>query len=74
MDDLSRGPSAIAQSLEVQGGTPVFADTRVPVAILFDYLEEGESLETFLRQYPSVTRDQAVGVLEAAKVRITLEA
>ena len=54
-----------------QGGTPVFAGTRVPVGILFDHLEEGESLESFLQQHPSVTREQALEVLEAAKVRVT---
>ena len=62
--------SAIAHSPDVQGGTPVFAGTRVPVTILFDYLEEGESVETFLREYPSVTHDQVVEVLEAAKSRV----
>lgn len=64
-----RGP-AITKSPEVQGGTPVFAGTRVPVTILFDYLEEGESLETFLREYPSVSRDQALEVLEEARAGI----
>ena len=66
--------SAIARSDEVQGGTPVFAGARVPVSILFDHLEEGESLESFLREHPSVTREQALEVLEAAKARVTLEA
>ncbi len=66
--------SAIARSDEVQGGTPVFAGTRVPVSILFDHLEEDESLESFLREYPSVTREQALEVLEAAKASVTVEA
>ena len=57
-----------------RAGTPVFAGTRVPVSILFDHLEEGESLESFLREHPSVTREQALEVLEAAKARVTLEA
>jgi len=51
----------------------VFAGTRVPVGILFDHLEDGESLDGFLEQYPSVTREQALEVLEAAKVRVLLE-
>ena len=49
---------------EVLGGTPVFAGTRVPVQSLFDYLEGGETLDGFLRQFPSVKREQAVAALE----------
>lgn len=52
----------------------MFAGTRVPVSILFDHLEEGESLEAFLEQYPSVGRAQALEILEAAKASLTLGA
>ena len=52
---------------EIQSGTPVFAGTRVPIQNLFDYLEEGDSLEVFLEQFPSVTREMAVAVLEQAR-------
>lgn len=52
---------------EIQGGVPVFSGTRVPVKNLFDYLEAGDSLDDFLRSFPSVTRDQAVAVLEQAR-------
>ena len=52
---------------EILGGTPVFVGTRVPVKILFDYLEAGDSLEVFLEEFPSVTREQAVGALELAR-------
>ena len=52
---------------EVLGGTPVFAGTRVPVRSLFDYLEGGESLEEFLRQFPSVRRDQAIAAIDMAR-------
>jgi uncharacterized protein (DUF433 family) len=52
---------------EVQGGTVVFAGTRVPLKNLIDYLEAGDSLEEFLEDFPSVTRDQAVAALELAK-------
>ena len=51
---------------EILGGTPVFAGTRVPVRSLFDYLEGGESLDEFLRQFPSVRRDQAIAALDMA--------
>jgi uncharacterized protein (DUF433 family) len=50
----------------VLGGTPVFAGTRVPVKNLVDYLAAGDSLERFLEHFPSVTREQAVAVIEIA--------
>ena len=49
------------------GGTPVFHGTRVPIQHLFDYLEGGESLEEFLDQFPTVSREQAVAVLTASR-------
>ena len=51
---------------EILGGTAVFAGTRVPVITLFDYLEGGETLDEFLRQFPSVRRDQAIAALDLA--------
>lgn len=51
---------------EILGGTPVFVGTRVPVQALLDYLEGGETIEEFLDDYPTVTRDQVVGFLEEA--------
>ena len=55
---------------EILGGTPVFVGTRVPVRILFEYLEAGHSLDVFLDQFPSVRRDQAVAALELARESI----
>ncbi len=55
---------------EILGGTPVFVGTRVPVQTLFDYLEGGEPLAEFLRQFPSVKRDQAVAALEIARATL----
>lgn len=52
---------------EIMGGTPVFVGTRVPLQNLFDYLEGGESIEDFLDGFPSVKRQQVIGVSEAAK-------
>ncbi|MDA2912448.1 DUF433 domain-containing protein [Acidobacteriia bacterium AH_259_A11_L15] len=52
---------------QVLGGTPVFVGTRVPVQSLFDYLEGGETLDEFLRQFPSVNRQQALAALEMAR-------
>ena len=59
---------------EIQSGAPVFAGTRVPVQNLFDYLEEGDSLDVFLKQFPSVTRAQAVAVLEMARASLVADA
>ncbi|PYO56727.1 MAG: hypothetical protein DMD83_12955 [Candidatus Rokuibacteriota bacterium] len=55
---------------EILGGTPVFVDTRVPVQSLFDYLEGGETLDEFLRQFPSVRREQAIAVLDLARATL----
>ena len=52
---------------QIMGGELVFVGTRVPVYNLFDYLEAGDSLEEFLEQFPSVTREQAIAALELAK-------
>ena len=52
---------------EILGGTPVFVGTRVPVQSLFDYLAGGETLDEFLRQFPTVTREMAVQALEEAR-------
>ena len=57
----------ITSTAERLGGTAVFAGTRVPVQTLFDYLEGGDSLDDFLMDFPSVTREHAIAVLEAAK-------
>jgi uncharacterized protein (DUF433 family) len=51
---------------EIMGGEPVFVGTRVPVYNLFDYLAAGDSLDQFLEQFPSVSRDQAVAALDLA--------
>ena len=52
---------------DILGGAPVFVGTRVPVQSVFDYLEGGETLDEFLRQFPSVTREQAVAALDLAR-------
>ena len=57
----------IERDPEKLSGTPVFAGTRVPVKNLFDYLEGGDSLDVFLDDFPTVTREQALGVLEVSR-------
>jgi uncharacterized protein (DUF433 family) len=49
---------------EILGGQPVFNGTRVPIETLFDHLEAGISLEAFLEDFPRVTKEQAIAVLE----------
>jgi uncharacterized protein (DUF433 family) len=62
------GKQTVVQSdPNILGGTPVFAGTRVPVQSLFDYLEGGETLDEFLRQFPSVGREQALAALDLAR-------
>jgi uncharacterized protein (DUF433 family) len=57
----------IERNPEKMSGTAVFSGTRVPITHLFDYLEGGESLEEFLDQFPTVSREQAVAVLSASR-------
>ena len=52
---------------EIMGGEPVFVGTRVPVKNLFDFLEAGDSLDEFLEDFPSVTREQAIAALEIGR-------
>lgn len=55
----------ITTSPEILGGTPVFKNTRVPIKILFDYLQGGDNLQEFLDNYPTVKRSFAQKVLES---------
>jgi uncharacterized protein (DUF433 family) len=57
----------IVKDPEILGGTPVFRGTRVPFKSLLDYLEGGHTLDEFLRQFPTVTREMAIQALEEAK-------
>lgn len=54
----------ITVDLEIMSGTPVFTGTHVPVSALLENLEAGVSLDEFLENFPTVTRDQAISVLE----------
>ena len=58
---------------EVMSGAAVFAGTRVPVQNLFDYIEGGEDLSEFLDDFPSVSKEAALAVLEMAKKSLTSE-
>ncbi len=57
----------IVSSPDILGGTPVFVGTRVPVKNLTDYIEAGDTLDEFIEDFPSVSREQAVEFIEQAK-------
>lgn len=58
--------SLVTTSPDIMGGTPVFANTRVPVQTLLDYLEAGHGIDEFLAGFPSVSRAQVIAFLERA--------
>ena len=64
----------ITMSPERMSGAPVFAGTRVPVQTRIDYLEADDSLNDFLEDYPSVSREHAIAVLELAKTALLAKA
>lgn len=66
--------SAIHSDPEILGGMPVFVGTRVPLKNLIDYIEGGHALDDFLDDFPSVTREQAIAVLEEARDVMTKRA
>ena len=66
--------SLVKRDPEIMSGALCFAGTRVPVKNLFDYLEGSSSLEEFLKDFPSVSRETAVAVLEAARERLAVDA
>ena len=66
MDEL------VTRSEDVAWGAPVIAGTRVPVETLFAYLERGKTVDDFLEQFPTVSRDKAIAILELAKDRVAV--
>ena len=64
---MSGRSKVVHSNPNILGGTPVFVGTRVPLQNLIDYLEAGDSLDDFLRSFPSVTREQAIAALELAR-------
>lgn len=71
---MSNTKPLVTRSEDRAWGATVFAGTRVPVDTLFEYLEAGDSLDEFLRQFPTVTRRQALAVLERARKHTREEA
>ena len=66
--------SLVSRDPEIMSGALCFSGTRVPVQNLFDYIEGSSSLEQFLEDFPSVSREKAVAVLEAARERLFADA
>lgn len=71
---MNKQTQLIHSDPDILGGTPVFVGTRVPVKTLLDYIEAGDSLDTFLDHFPSVGREQAIAVLERAKEMLIADA
>jgi uncharacterized protein (DUF433 family) len=71
---MTNQPSVVHRDPEILGGTPVFVGTRVPLRNLFDYLERGHDIDEFLDAFPSVSREQAIAVLENAHEALTADA
>lgn len=71
---MTRRDQVVHSDPDILGGTPVFFGTRVPVRSLFDYLEGGDTLDEFLRQFPSVRREQAVAALDMARELLLADA
>jgi uncharacterized protein (DUF433 family) len=62
--------SVVMKDPEILGGEPVFRGTRVPFKALTDYLEGGDTLDQFLEEYPSVSRELAVAAIEEARLSL----
>jgi uncharacterized protein (DUF433 family) len=70
MDACFSVVNSISVNPEILGGTPVFLGTRVPVRILFEYIESGDNLGEFLEEFPSVSKELAIAALEQAYVSV----
>jgi uncharacterized protein (DUF433 family) len=66
--------TVVSRSADIMGGTPVFPGTRVPVQTLLDYIEAGDTIDEFLRGFPTVTREHVVAFLERAATLAVHEA
>jgi len=71
---MTKKPLVVHSDPEILGGTPVFVGTRVPLRNLFDYLKRGHGIDEFLDAFPSVSREQAIAVLENAHEVLTADA
>jgi len=63
--NAEKSPTVVSHSPDIMSGAPVFAGTRVPAKSLLDYLAGGHPLEEFLEDFPTVRREQALGLLQS---------
>ena len=63
----------IIKDPNILGGEPVFRGTRVPFKVLIDYLEGGDTLDQFLEEYPSVSREVAIAAIEEARMSLVAQ-
>jgi uncharacterized protein (DUF433 family) len=71
---MAHSSNVIVRDIGILGGTPVFRGTRVPFKNLLEYLEGGHTLDEFLEQFPSVSRESAIAALEHAKELVIAQA
>jgi uncharacterized protein (DUF433 family) len=67
---VNRDEAIIVKDPEILGGSPVFRGTRVPFQALLDYLEGGQTLDEFIDDFPTITRQAAISALELAKTAL----
>ncbi len=67
---MSGSNGVIVKDPQILGGVPIFRNTRVPFQALLDYLEGGQSLDEFLSDFPTVSREAAISSLEEAKALV----
>ena len=70
---VTRPESVIVKDPQILSGEPVFRGTRVPFKALTDYLEAGDTLDQFLEQYPSVSRELAIAAIEDARLSLVAQ-
>ncbi len=70
---MTSSDHGIVRDPDILGGTPVFRGTRVPFQTLLDYVEGGDTLDEFLDDFPTVTREAAIRALEYAKTLLVSE-
>lgn len=70
----SKNTLAITRDPETHSGAPVFTGTRIAIKVLFDYLEDGQTVDDFVSHYPSVSRFQAIAALEEVEEMLEVTA
>ena len=71
---MQPSPEALRRDPDILGGTTVFSGTRVPVQNLMEYLASGQTVDAFLEDFPSVSRDQVMSVLRLAQEALVASA